>query len=290
MAARKLGSVGRAMLCALAGALALAGAAPVAQAEVPKLISYGNFPDARGPIGVAVDQSSDDVYAAGFFDLTTFETGQINKFDASGKLLSPPSPFGEESHYSGAAVNPTNGDVYVVNNVVVEGEFKETALDTYDPSSGALLSSFSIPASHNLFFGFFTGVEIAADSAGNVYVPVATENEVVEYNSTGTLLHTFTGSGANALREPTGVTVAPSGDLWVADTGDGRIEELSPSGAFIAEIKSEGEKQAVALDAHGDVFVAVENSADFCGSLHTPCAHLVEYSPTGTQLADIGAG
>jgi DNA-binding beta-propeller fold protein YncE len=290
MAARKLGSVGRVMLCALAGALALAGAAPAAQAEVPKLISYGNFPDSGSPIGVAVDQSTEDVYAAGVFDFTTFKSSQINKFDASGKLLSPPSPIGEESEYSGMAVNPTSGELYVVNNVVAEGELKETAIDTYDPSNDSLLSSFSVPESHNLIFGNYTGVEIAADSAGNVYVPVLPESEVLKYSPTGTLLQTFTGSGASTLKEPTGVAVSPSGDLWIADAGNSRVEELSPSGAFITEVKSEGSQQTVALDAHGDLFVDTENGADFCGSLQAPCLHVVEYSPAGAQLADIGAG
>jgi len=46
---------------------------------------------------------------------------------------------------------------------------------------------------------------------------------------------------------------------------------------------------AVALDMHGNVFAIVSNSADFCGSIAPPCSHLIEYSSTGTQLADIGA-
>ena len=37
----------------------------------------------------------------------------VVKLDPSGSLLSPPSPFGS-AHYSGVAVNPTNGDVYVL--------------------------------------------------------------------------------------------------------------------------------------------------------------------------------
>jgi hypothetical protein len=45
----------------------------------------------------------------------------------------------------------------------------------YDPNTGALLSSFEVPASRNIFGGFLTDVQIAADSAGNVYVPVVPE-------------------------------------------------------------------------------------------------------------------
>ena len=235
--------------------------AGVAQAEAPRLVSYGNFAGPPSPSGVAVDQSSSDVYVAGLVNLAPFGPSNIDKFNASGKLLSPPSPFGE-GYYSGAVVNPTNGDVYVLQ----AGLFAPTAINTYDPSSGALLSSFSVPESANLP-GFlpFTVVQIAADSAGNVYVPNVPDNEVQEYSPSGTLLQTFTGSGTGALSGPTGVAVDSSGNVWTADAHNNRIEELSPTGAFIGEIKSEG-VGAVALDAHGDVFAIVKNSADFCAA------------------------
>ncbi len=255
----------------------------VAQAEPPKLISYGTV--SAGPVlpdGVAVDPSSGDVYVASFANQSFSSSGHVDKFDASGKLLSPPSPFAEGLR-SGVAVNPTNGDVYAVNP---EG----VSIETFAPSGGAPLSSFPIPDSGN--FGGLTLVQIATDSAGNVYVPVVPNNEVLEYSPTGKLLQTFTGSGAGALKEPTGVAVAPSGDVWVADAGNNRIEELGSTGAFIGEIKSEG-VGAVALDEHEgavDVLALVKNRADFCGSLQPPCSHLVEYNTSGAQLADIGAG
>jgi hypothetical protein len=286
-------------LSSLAALLALS--ADVAQAEPPRLVSYGNFGSGTPlAMGVAVDNScylnalsgsacttadpsNEDVYVAGVIELASFGQSHINKFDASGKLL-PPSPFGEGYH-SGAAVNPTNGDVYVFN---LSGE-----IDTYDPSSGVLLSSFSVP-----FGGFEALVQIATDSAGNVYVPNTPNNEVLEYEATpqtsappNNLLKTFTDEGK--LKGPTGVavgpSVAPSGNVWVADKGDNRIVELNKKDEQVTEIKSKG-VQSVALDTHGDVFAIVENSADFCGSLAPPCIHLVEYSSAGAQLADIGAG
>jgi NHL repeat len=277
-------------LCALFAVLALSTAA---QAEAPKLISFGTFgSSAPLAVGVAVDQSSGDVYVTGLFDeLNPNLTSSIDKFDASGKLLSPPSPFGE-GFYSAAAVNPASGDVYVLQ----AGFLGPTAIDTFDPSSGALLSSFSVPESLN-FSGAFTAVQIATDSAGDVYIPVTPNNEVLEYDPATcpaapepcVPLKTFAGSGAGKLSEPTGVAVDSAGNLWVADVGNNRIEELSAAGAFLSEIKSEG-VQAVALGAHGEVFALVDNSADFCGSLEPPCSHLVEYSSAGVQIADIGAG
>jgi NHL repeat len=293
------------LACALPGAL-FAG---VARADVPGLVSSGNFASVGG-LGVAVDNScslhspslsgeactafdpsSGDVFATGFFysSGTGFEVGSSEKFDASGKLLSPPSPFAVEGINYGAAVNPTNGDLYVAS---LFGE-----IDTYDPNTGALLSSFPVPP----FFAteleaYGNLAQLATDSAGNVYVPNAPGNEVLEYSPTPTVvggvavpLQTFAGSGAHALSGPTGVAVDSSGDVWVADDGHNRIEEFGPSGVFLNEFASEGVR-ALALDAQGDVLAVVNNSADFCGAVEAPCAHLVEYSSTGVQLADVGAG
>ncbi len=272
---------------ALSVAALLALSAAVAQAEVPKLISYGTFAASPLPSGVAVDQSSSNVYVTNLLNIETDEPSHVDKFNASGNLLSP-SPFGG-AYYSGVAVNPTNGDVYVLGE---EGGLLTPAtpamIFVYNPNTGALLSSFEVPASRN-FSGFLTDVQIAADSAGNVYVPNPPENEVLEYSPSGTLLKTFTGSGSGALKEPTGVAVDSSGNVWVADAGNNRIGELSPTGMSIGEIKSEG-VQAVALDGHGNVFATVDNGADFCGSFQPPCTHLVEYDSGGAQVADIGAG
>jgi hypothetical protein len=292
-------------LCALTGLFAFATAA-VAQAEPPKLVSYGQFSaNEPAPVGVAVEGSG-DVFVSGFF---TFSNGaapeSVAKFDSSGKLLSPPSPFGSAS-YSGVAVNPTNGDVDVFGE---EGFGEPAMIFVYDPNTGALLSSFEVPAPRQIF-GALSDVQIAADSAGNVYVPeplkkqeksplgsgefeYVANDEVLEFSATGTLLKTFTGSGAGALKEPTGVAVDSSGNLWVA--GDNRIVELDSSGAPVevngnpVEIGSEG-IFSVALDGHGDVFAVVDNSADPCGERRSPCLHLVEYSSEGRQLADVGAG
>jgi hypothetical protein len=278
-----------ALLCALVGAFACAS---VARAEPPKLIPYGNF-SAEGAFGIAVDQANGDVYTSGLISPPGFGEAKVNKFDATGQRLVP-SPFGE-AHYGGAAVNPTNGDVYVLG---APGLFAPTVLYTYNSDTGALVSSFEVPASRNIA-GIFTGIQIAADAAGDVYVPVTPENEVLEYDPATcpaapdpcVPLKTFTGgSGSGALKEPTGVTVDSSGDLWIADTGNDRIEELDSAGTPVGEIGGSEGVQSVALDGHGHVFALVDNSADSCGTLRPPCEHLMEYTAAGAELADVGAG
>ncbi len=274
-------------LCALAGLFALSTAA-VAQAEPPKLVSNGYF---RAPAadGIAVDQSSEDLFVSGL--LSEFGFGSIEKFNASDELLSPPSPFAEASlsglHY-GVAVNPRNGDLYVASAASSSG-----SIEVFNPNTGELLSSFSVPPfsteAEGVFGRLFNGVQIATDAAGNVYVPNVPESKVFEYNEKGELQNEFTGSGAHAVMRPTGVAVDSSGNVWIADNFHNRIEKLSPTGAFLSEFESEGVR-ALALDGHGDVLAIVKNGADFCGSIDPPCEHFVEYSSNGAQLFDAGAG
>jgi hypothetical protein len=269
----------------LAVAIFLAASAGIARAQPPQLISYGNFsaqtPD---PVGVAVDGSNGDVYVAGLLSFSSHNPGHVDKFGPSIPATPiPPSPFGE-AYDAGTAVNPTNGDVYVLAEA---GLFVgEPLIYTYDPNTGALVGEpFAVPPSN------FFGVQIATDSNGNVYVPVEPSDEVLEYDPTGTLLKTFTGGpGAGALRSPSGVAVDSAGDVWVADAGNNRIEELSAAGTPMGTaIASEG-VGSVALDGRGDVFAVVNNSVDSCGSVAPPCPHLVEYDSAGAQVADVGAG
>jgi hypothetical protein len=273
----------------------LALPADVARAEAPKLVPNGYFSSA-GALGVAVDQSSGDVFVTGFIGLNSqggLEAGSGEKLNAAEEVLSPPSPFAEGTNY-GAAVNPTDGDLYVAG---LSGE-----IDTYDPNTGAPVGTpFPVPPFYagGLAEAFENAAQIATDSAGNVYVPNAPGNEVLEYSPTPAVvggvavpLATFTGSGAHALRGPTGVAVDSSGNVWVADDGANRVEEFSPTGAFLSEFESEGVRALALYEHEGavDVLAIVDNSADPCEPIESPCDHLVDYSSSGVRLADVGAG
>ena len=262
-------------LCALATLFALVTVG-VAQAEPPRLLSYGSFSPGFAA-GVVVEQSTGDIFVA---DLDNVQETPIAKYDAAGSPISPPPSFGTNFE-AGLAINPITGDLYVLN---IYG-----SIQTFDASTGAPIGSpFSAPVSGGLSEKIR---QIAADSHGNVYLPSPSENAVLEYSPTGTLLNTFTGgSGTGALNAPDGVAVDSSDDVWVADTGNNRIEELSPADLPLAEIKDAQGVASVALNGRGEVFAIVNNADDYCGSLTPPCAHLVEYSAAGAQLADVGAG
>ena len=101
---------------ALSSAALLTLCSGVADATVSGLAGNGNF-HAEGASGIAVDQSSGDVFTSGFIGSGEqgLQTGRNEKFDGAGNVLSPPSPFGTEELHYGAAVNPTNGHLYVAS-------------------------------------------------------------------------------------------------------------------------------------------------------------------------------
>lgn len=256
-------------------------ASTIIQREMP-FQQNGYF---SNPEGVAVDQASGDVYVASLLFSAAV------KVDSSGVFL---SAFDRGQILSGAAVNPVNDDVYIVNA-------QAHTIETYT-DRGGFLSEFSVEGSQN-FFGAYTAVQIASDSAGNVYVPFAPSNEVRKLDPSGNQLQAFTGSGSSALNGPAGVAVDSSGNVYVADTGNGRLVEFSSTGAFIMALgtgvdqttsgnvctatsgdtcgpASDGVK-AVAVDSAGNIYAGENGGSGY---------HVVMYDPAGNQLADVGLG
>jgi DNA-binding beta-propeller fold protein YncE len=133
----------------------------VAQAEPPALIPYGVLPTHQELVNGLAVEGSGDLFLTSIFK-GELEESTVVKLDPSGNLLSPPSPFGL-AHYSGVAVNPVNGDVYVLGEKGGLGSSEPATIFVYDPNTGALLLSFEVTASHN-FFGFFADVEIGRAS------------------------------------------------------------------------------------------------------------------------------
>ncbi len=71
------------------------------------------------------------------------------------------------------------------------------------------------------------------------------------------------GFGDGQFRNPQGIAVDGAGNVYVADSGNDRIQKFSASGAFLAKWGSEGSEdgqflfpEGIAVDSLGDVYVA----------------------------------
>jgi len=94
------------------------------------------------------------------------------------------------------------------------------------------------------FSSLHTG--LAFDSSGNLYITDSTDNRIRKVNPSG-LISTFAGSGTlgsagfsgdqgpaiNAqLSSPEGVAVDSAGNVYIADTGNGRIRKVDTTGTI----------------------------------------------------------
>jgi sugar lactone lactonase YvrE len=264
----------------VAGAIAALACLLMAASAAPALADWGfhksfgeggSEPDFHEPVGVAVDEAGSGQVEAGSFYVGSLFSG-LTGFNLADELVSPSSFFGGSAEMSGVAVNPVNHDVYVVNA-------SEHKVETFDPGTGAQVASFEIPGTANIF-GVWTGVQIASDSHGNVYVPDAPGNKIEIFDETGGASEGGVAKEIGGLSEPEGVAVDSAGNVWVADTGAGKVEEFTPSGTLMKEIASP-QVQAVALDGSGDVFASTGGAEPF----------VIEYNPSGSAvLAEFGKG
>jgi len=120
---------------------------------------------------------------------------------------------------------------------------------------------------------FHRPLGIAVDSSGNVYVTDYTNNRVEKFTSTGHYITAWgcatAGTGCpgsstpGELNEPYGLAVDSSGNVYVADFSNSRVEKFTSTGTFIATIASSGSGPGnvdgpvgVAVDSGGNVYVA----------------------------------
>ncbi len=103
----------------------------------------------------------------------------------------------------------------------------------------------------------------AIDPSGNVWVTDYSNNRIEEFSSTGTFLRTLgfdvkvggkseyeictssckaglAGSGNGQFSGPRGITVSPSGNIYVVDQGNNRVEEFNSSFAFVRAFGKKG--------------------------------------------------
>jgi sugar lactone lactonase YvrE len=130
--------------------------------------------------------------------------------------------------------------------------------------------------------------DVAVDSSGNLFIADTNNNRVRKVNVSTHVITTVAGKGtagysgdggqatAAKLNSPEGVAVDSSGNLFIADTNNGRIRKVTTSGvintaagngtagyggdggqATAAELNCPG---GVAVDSSGDVFIADTNN------------------------------
>ncbi len=206
---------------------------------------------------------------------------RVEKFTGHGGFLdvfgTSGTGQGQFSETGDVAITPTVGELFVTDpgNNRVE-KWDSTTMPAFASTIGA--GDFTHPG------------DAAIDPKGRIWVTNSKGNPAIEvFSSSGTREATYGehGSEKGQYVEPDGIAVNQStSNVYVADGGAGRIDQLSEAGAIVKEIGSKGtgagqmaDPVAVGLDPSGDVWVA-----DRTGQ------RIEEFNKEGTFLKAVGWG
>jgi tripartite motif-containing protein 71 len=234
----------------------------------------------EAPRGVAVDRF-DHVYVA--------DTGnnRIQKFDAHGHLLAVwgrNGGDGEAGRGPGQFKDPRGiatdraGDLFIAdhgNNRIQKLSPSGKVLARWGRNGGD-----GSPGSGPGQFKEPRGVTV--DRFGDVFVADKENNRIQKFNSRGRFLlmwgrndgHGRAGRGNGQFHLPYSVATGPGGQLYVADTGNNRLQEFTLSGRFIRRLGHNGgdgtpgaapgqfaTPYGVAVDCRGNLFVSDEGNS-----------------------------
>lgn len=187
------------------------------------------------PLGVAVSTSGDRIYV-------TESDGPrvVHVYDRDGKQVGTlePSKSKALAHVPVyVAVDPLTDDVYVSDRVAAK-IYVYRADGTYKGVFRPNLSNLG---------GAWQPLGLAFDANGVLYVTDASApaNRVLSFTRGGKLLHRFGTSLQYAF--PNGIAVDRDGNVYVADSNNGRVVVLDKSGGFVTAISSGSAAQRLGL-------------------------------------------
>ena len=247
--------------------------ADTAKNTIEKFYSNGTFITKWGnssqPSGIAVDLLN-NVYVADIGRNT------IEKFTSDGKFAMH-WPFVDiQKAFSSIFVDPRGiatdlrGDVYIAdtgNDRILSFHFSNICLQRI--ASGICGNIWGSSGNGNGNFSSPSAIAIDS-SSGNVYVADSGNNRIQKFTSSGKFKPDFVtkwgspGSADGQFRIPSGLAVDSSGNVYVADTGNDRIQKFDSNGKFITKWGSPGSGDGqfsvpygIAIDSSsGNVYVA----------------------------------
>jgi sugar lactone lactonase YvrE len=137
--------------------------------------------------------------------------------------------------------------------------------------------------------------DVAVDGSGNIWVTDTNNNRVQKFNSSGVYqnqLGCATGgcpgsSSSGQFNVPFGIAIDGSGDIWVVDTNNNRVQEFSSSGTYMNQVGNGTAgvcapnelkfPQYVKFDSSGNVYVS-----------DSECGAVQEFTSGGTYIKTIG--
>ncbi|MBI4558444.1 MAG: 6-bladed beta-propeller [Candidatus Hydrogenedentes bacterium] len=226
-----------------------------------------NLEDPWYPTDLAADALG-NVYVADNFK------NRILKFSPDGSLISQWGHLGDgpgEFWILYGLTVDIAGDVYVVdsgNRRVQKFDADGTYLTEWGSlNEGAKPSSVAVDTSGNVFIGEF-------------------DNHIVKYSWQGAYLTQWghSGAGPGEFDEIAGIAVDATGNVYVADWGNNRVQKFSGDGLYLAELRVSGAENS-AFSSPTDV------ATDALGNAYVPFGFRIvqKFAPDGEFLTQLGS-
>ncbi len=229
---RRVGRAARRRIGLVAGGAALAGLAAVCGGLVPAVAATGATPPAfvqtiGGPAQPQMASSGIDVDSQGNLYIADTGNDQVAAYNSSGTQLWRVGTRGTKAN--GNFLNPR--DVAFANGLLYVADTGNNRLQVLNATNGAWEQTF------NHHFSAIMGVGVGVDGSGNpiVLAADATQNQIVTFTPSGTLLETVgsAGSGNGQVNQVRDATTDAQGNIYVADFKNERVEVFTPSGSFL---------------------------------------------------------
>jgi DNA-binding beta-propeller fold protein YncE len=108
--------------------------------------------------------------------------------------------------------------------------------------------------------------DVTWDRGGNIYVAdgYGTNNRVAKFDKNGNFLKTWgnSGSGQGQFKGVRGIASDSTGNIYVADAGNNRIQVFDGDGTFKSQITSVGTPQAICVSSGSTQYLYSSNSND----------------------------
>jgi len=106
----------------------------------------------------------------------------------------------------------------------------------------------------------FTPLGVAVGPDDQAYVVDSASHALYKYDKNGKPKLLAGGNSEDGqFLAPEDVAVDNAGNIWVADTGNKRIQKHSADGTYLSQIKMDGNPMGIASDTVGNLFVATNN-------------------------------
>ena len=221
-----------------------------------------------GANGIATDYSG-NIYVA------DTSNKRIQKFAPNGTFLAQwgsSSGDGQLNYPEFIATDPA-GNVYVCDPLLKKytsnGKYLKTYTDIPSPPQA-----------------------LAIDKSGNIYIAQYRDGKLInKFAPDGTFLSGWGtgGTGNGEFAGASGIAIDPSGNVYVIDSGNDRIQKFSSTGIYVAQWGSAGsgngrfiDPEGIAADSSGNVYV-VDTGNDRVQMFTPKGAYVTQWGSTGIE-------